>query len=63
MRLLTAHKILIAAAIALGMVLMLWGRAHAAQERSATFALVLGAVAVVGGGLYLAKILKRPPIR
>ena len=64
MRLLTAHKILIVAALALGVVLVLWGVVHGRRgEPGAWGVFALGLAAIPIGLLYLRKLLRNPPIR
>jgi hypothetical protein len=65
MRLLTAHKILIAFALLLGVVLTSWGAVHglARHEQGAWIAFVFGVIMIPAAGLYLYKLKKRPPIR
>jgi hypothetical protein len=57
MRLLTAHKILIGAAVGLGAVLAWWGAAHRVWAVCAVGVLMLPA-----GVLYLRKLKRNPPI-
>ena len=64
MRLITAHKILISAALGLGVILALWGVVHGRRGEPGAwgvFALGLGMIPV--GILYLRKLLRNPPIR
>lgn len=65
MRLLTAHKILVGFAIALALVLILWGCEHALVRHQpyAWVALVLGAVMLPIGILYLRKLYRHPPVK
>jgi hypothetical protein len=65
MRLLTAHKILIGAAIALGVILTLWGAVHALArgESQGWPPLALGVLVTPIAALYLRKLLRNPPIR
>ena len=65
MRLLTAHKILISAAMVLGVVLIVWGAVHglARHEPGAWSAFVLGVVMLPAAALYLRKLKRNPPIR
>jgi len=64
-RLLTAHKILISAAIGMGAVLAVWGASHGLGrgEPGALVAFGFGVIAIPAGALYLYKLKKRPPIR
>lgn len=63
--LLRVHRVLIGFALALAVVLVVWGAIHGpGRGQSAGWvALGLGAVALPLGGLYLRKIIIRPPIR
>jgi hypothetical protein len=64
MRLLTAHKILISAALCLGAIMAVWGVVHARRGDAGAwgvFALGLGMLPL--GGLYLRKLIRNPPIR
>jgi hypothetical protein len=63
-RLLTAHKILVTAALGLGVVLTSWGVVHALvrREPGAWVVLVLGVVAIPAAALYLRKLRRNPPI-
>jgi hypothetical protein len=64
MRLLTAHKILIAAASALGAVLIVWGAVHGARGQSSAWGvLALGLVMLPLGVAYFIKLRRNPPIR
>jgi hypothetical protein len=63
--LLPAHKVLISAALALGVILLVWGVVHgvARREQAGWVALAIGAVAVPACALYLRKLYRNPPIR
>jgi hypothetical protein len=64
MRLLTAHKILISAALCLGAILALWGVVHGRRgEPGAWGVFALGLAMIPVGILYLRKLLRNPPIR
>ena len=64
MRLLTAHKILIAAALFLAVVLTLWGAVHASRgEPNAWIVLAVGVTGIPALGLYLRKLYRNPPLR
>lgn len=65
MKLLQAHKILVGAALALGLILIAWGVVHGAQrgERQGWVLLGFGLVAVPLCALYLRKLFRNPPIR
>ncbi len=65
MRLLTAHKILISAALALALILVAWGAVHggARHESGGWFALALGLVTAPAAALYLRKLYRNPPLR
>jgi hypothetical protein len=64
MRLLTAHKILISAALGLGAILAVWGIVHGRRgEPGAWGVFALGAAMIPLGILYLRKLLRNPPIR
>ncbi len=64
MRLLTAHKILIGAALMLSVVLIIWGVVHGRRgEPGAWAVLALGAVMLPLGALYLRKLFRSPPLR
>ena len=63
--LLRFHRLLIGAALALAIVLVLWGAVHGVTrgEPGGWVALLVGGVAAPACALYLRKILLRPPIR
>jgi hypothetical protein len=61
-RLLTAHKILVGAALGLSAILVVWGLSNRGQP-GAYLVLALGAAALLPGALYLRKLRKNPPIR
>jgi hypothetical protein len=63
--LLKVHRVLIGAAIALSLVLIVWGVVHGARrgEDAGWFALGLGAVALLLLSLYMVKVVRNPPIR
>jgi hypothetical protein len=65
MRLLTAHKILVAAWLVLCAVMIAWGLVHGVHRRepNAWMPLALGAAALPPGAWYLRKLYRRPPIR
>ncbi len=64
MRLLTAHKILISAALALGAILVVWGVVHGRRGESGAWGVfALGLAVIPIGALYLRKLLRNPPIR
>jgi hypothetical protein len=64
MRLLTAHKILISAAIVLGAILILWGLVHANRGQEGAWGVfALGVVVLPLGLVYLRKLIRNPPIR
>jgi hypothetical protein len=65
MRLLTAHKILVGAWLALCVVMIEWGALHGIvrHEPNAWIPLALGAAALPPGVLYLRKLYRAPPIR
>jgi hypothetical protein len=65
MRLLTAHKILVGFALALGVVLTVWGALHGLvrHEPGAWSAFALGAAMLPVGAWYLRKLRRNPPIR
>ena len=64
MRLLTLHKILIAAAVGLGAVLALWGAVHGRRgESGAWWVCVVGLLMLPAGALYLRKLKRNPPIK
>jgi hypothetical protein len=65
MRLLTAHKILIGAAISLGVILTVWGAVHAVGrgESQGWGPFALGVVVTPAAVLYLRKLVRNPPIR
>lgn len=61
--LLRVHKILVVSALALGLLMVLWGaRALSHRQEGGVEVTAIGALALVAGGLYLRKILKSPPI-
>jgi 1,4-dihydroxy-2-naphthoate octaprenyltransferase len=62
--LLTAHRILVSAALALAVVLVAWGAVHGLvrHEPSARAVFVLGLVALPVGLLYLRKLWRNPPL-
>jgi len=64
MRLLTAHKILVSAALVLGALLVVWGVVHGIvrHEPNAWISLAIGVVVVPLGALYLRKLYRNPPI-
>lgn len=65
MTLLTAHKILIVAALTLSVVLLVWGVVHGAA-RHESFAWPVAAVGALGiplTAVYLRKLKRNPPIR
>jgi hypothetical protein len=64
-RLLTAHKILVGAALGLGVVLTVWGAVHgiARGEPGGWGVMVLGALSVPACVLYLRKLRRNPPLR
>jgi hypothetical protein len=64
-RLLTAHKILVSAALGLGVVMTSWGAVHglSRHEPGAWVVFVLGVAALPVGVLYLRKLWRNPPIR
>ena len=61
-RLLTAHKILVSACLALAAILILWGVRHREQPH-AWVAIAIGAVALPVGALYLRKLFRAPPLK
>jgi hypothetical protein len=65
MKLLTAHKILIGAALGLGAALTAWGAVHglARGESGGWVPFVIGLLTMPAAGLYLYKLKKKPPIR
>jgi hypothetical protein len=64
MRLITAHKILISAALGLALVLVLWGLVHGRRgDHGAWVVFALGVTVIPIGLLYLRKLLRNPPIR
>lgn len=65
MRLITAHKVLIGAAIALGVILTVWGAIHAIGrgESQGWVPFALGAVVTPVAVLYFRKLVRDPPIR
>jgi hypothetical protein len=64
MRLLTAHKILISAALALGVILAIWGVVHGRRgDPGAWSVFALGVAMLPAGLLYLRKLYRNPPIR
>jgi hypothetical protein len=64
MRLLTVHKILISAALCLGVILAVWGVVHGRRgEPGAWGVFALGLAVIPAGLLYLRKLLRNPPIR
>jgi hypothetical protein len=64
MRLLTAHKILITAALGLGAILTIWGAVHGRRgEPGAWGVFALGLAVLPVGVLYLRKLIRNPPIR
>jgi hypothetical protein len=62
MRLLTAHRLLVACALALSLVLAIWGARHR-DLPSGGWVLALALVAMPLLGLYLRKLYRNPPIR
>jgi hypothetical protein len=64
MRLITAHKILISAALGLGVILTVWGVVHGRRgDPGAWGVFALGLAVIPAGLLYLRKLLRNPPIR
>ena len=65
MRLLTAHKILIGAALVLATLLVVWAVVHGIvrHESAAIPVGVVGLLAVPLLAVYLRKLLRNPPIR
>jgi hypothetical protein len=65
MRLITAHKILIGFAIALGVILTVWGAVHAIGrgESQGWVPFALGVVVTPLAILYFRKLVRSPPIR
>jgi hypothetical protein len=64
MRLLTAHKILISAALLLAVVLASWGVAHGLRgDRGAWGVAALGVALIPTAGLYLRKLRRNPPLK
>lgn len=64
MRLLTAHKILIASALVLGVILTVWGAVHGARgEPGAWVVFAVGVTLIPTLALYLRKLYRNPPLR
>jgi hypothetical protein len=64
MRLITAHKILISAALALGAILTVWGAVHGRRgDPGAWGVFALGLAVLPVGTLYLLKLIRNPPLR
>ena len=65
MSLLRVHRLLIGSALAMSLVLLLWGVAHGVvrHEPRGWVALAIAALALPAGGLYLRKLYRNPPIR
>jgi hypothetical protein len=61
-RLLTAHKILVAACLVLAAILILWGVRHRAQP-NAWVAIAIGATVLPVGTWYLRKLFRAPPLK
>ena len=65
MSLLQVHRLLIGCALALAVILVVWGVVHgiSRRETGGLLALVVGALGVPAATLYLRKIARNPPIK